>query len=168
MASTSTCSRPAPAAGYSGSARHPQTPPRSRVVGAGLPAQRRVPSLAVPCLHRPDQSGARQPLRAPVPQVLRRTAVERLPAPHLPDCGPVHLPGDRRGARPAAPDVVLRQLLSLDYVIEHLHAAWLPTEDEKVRALTAARISKQVLPHRLGSTRARSGRRFATSPTSCR
>lgn len=45
--------------------------------------------------------------------------------------------------------VVLRRLLSLDYVLEHPHGAWLPTEDEKVNALTAAGISKQVLPHRL-------------------
>ena len=44
---------------------------------------------------------------------------------------------------------MLRRLLSLDYVLEHPHAAWLPTEDEKVNALTAAGISKQVLPHRL-------------------
>ena len=54
-----------------------------------------------------------------------------------------------RHRRPAAPDVVLRRLLSLDYVLEHPHAAWLSTEDEKVNALTAAGISKQVLPHRL-------------------
>ena len=54
-----------------------------------------------------------------------------------------------RHRRPAAPDVVLRRLLSLDYVLEHPHAAWLPTEDEKVSALTALGISKPVLPHRL-------------------
>ncbi len=54
-----------------------------------------------------------------------------------------------RHRRPAAPEVVLRRLLSLDYVLEHRHAAWLPTEDEKVNALTAAGLSKQVLPHRL-------------------
>ena len=46
----------------------------------------------------------------------------------------------RRCRRPAAPEVVLRRLLSLDYVLEHPHAAWLPTEDEKVSALTAAGI----------------------------
>ena len=39
--------------------------------------------------------------------------------------------------------------LSLDIVLEHRTAAWLPTEDEKVSALTALGISKQVLPHRL-------------------
>ena len=41
-----------------------------------------------------------------------------------------------RHRRPATPEVVLRRLLSLDYLLEHPHAAWLPTEDEKVNALT--------------------------------
>ena len=54
-----------------------------------------------------------------------------------------------RHRRPAAPDVVLRRLLSLDYVLEHPHAAWLPTEDEKVNALTAAGIARELLPRRL-------------------
>ena len=54
-----------------------------------------------------------------------------------------------RHRRPAAPEVVLRRLLSLDYVLEHPHAAWLPTEDEKVNALTAAGITKDLLPRRL-------------------
>ena len=54
-----------------------------------------------------------------------------------------------RHRRPAAPEVVLRRLLSLDYVLEHPHAAWLPTDDEKVNALTAAGIAKRVLPRRL-------------------
>ena len=54
-----------------------------------------------------------------------------------------------RHRRPAAPEVVLRRLLSLDYVLEHPHAAWLPTEDEKVNALTAAGIARELLPRRL-------------------
>ncbi len=54
-----------------------------------------------------------------------------------------------RHRRPAAPEVVLRRLLSLDYVLEHPHAAWLPTEDEKVNALTEAGIAKELLPRRL-------------------
>ena len=54
-----------------------------------------------------------------------------------------------RHRRPAAPEVVLRRLLSLDYVLEHPRAAWLPTEDEKVNALTAAGIAKELLPRRL-------------------
>ncbi len=54
-----------------------------------------------------------------------------------------------RHRRPAAPEVVLRRLLSLDFLLEHPHAAWLPTEDEKVNALTAAGIAREVLPRRL-------------------
>ena len=44
---------------------------------------------------------------------------------------------------------MLRRLLSLDYVLEHPQTAWLPNEDEKVNALTAAGIAKDVLPRRL-------------------
>ena len=51
-----------------------------------------------------------------------------------------------RHRRPAAPDVVRRRLLSLDYVLDHPHAPWLPTEDEKVSALTALGIAKQLVP----------------------
>ena len=47
-----------------------------------------------------------------------------------------------RHRRPAAPEVVLRRLLSLDYVLEHPRAAWLPTEDEKVSEMTGAGIAK--------------------------
>ncbi len=54
-----------------------------------------------------------------------------------------------RHRRPAAPEVVLRRLLSLDFVLEHPHAAWLPTEDEKVTAPTAAGIARELLPRRL-------------------
>ena len=54
-----------------------------------------------------------------------------------------------RHRRPAAPEVVLRRLLSLDYLLEHPHAAWLPTEDERVNALTGAGIAKEILPRRL-------------------
>ena len=54
-----------------------------------------------------------------------------------------------RHRRPAAPEIVLRRLLSLDYVLEHPHAAWLPTEDEKVNALMAVGIDRELLPRRL-------------------
>ena len=54
-----------------------------------------------------------------------------------------------RHRRLASPEVVLRRLLSLDYVLEHPHAAWLPTDDEKVNAMTAAGIAREVLPRRL-------------------
>ena len=44
---------------------------------------------------------------------------------------------------------MLRRLLSLEYVLDHPREAWLPTEDEKVAAMSAARITKEVLPRRL-------------------
>ena len=55
-----------------------------------------------------------------------------------------------RYRRAAAPEVVLqfRRLLSLDYLLEHPRASRFPTEEEKVSALTAAGIPKQVLPRR--------------------
>ena len=37
-----------------------------------------------------------------------------------------------RHRRPAAPEAVLRRLLSLDYLLEHPRTAWLPTEAKKV------------------------------------
>ena len=36
--------------------------------------------------------------------------------------------------------MTLRRLLSLDYVLDHLDAPWLPTDREKVAALTAAGV----------------------------
>ncbi len=54
-----------------------------------------------------------------------------------------------RHRRAASPPVVLRRLLSLDYVIERLDAAWLPTETEKVSALTVAGVAPSMLPSRL-------------------
>ena len=51
-----------------------------------------------------------------------------------------------RPRRDATPAVALRRLLSLDYVIDHLDAPWLPTDDEKVAAFTAAGVSKDVWP----------------------
>ena len=54
-----------------------------------------------------------------------------------------------RHRRTAAPAVVLRRLLSLDYVLEHPELPWLATEDEKVSALTAAGIPEDVLPRRV-------------------
>ena len=53
-----------------------------------------------------------------------------------------------RHRRPAAPEVVLWRLLSLDYLLERPRTSWLPTEAEKVDALTAAGIPRSVLPRR--------------------
>lgn len=54
-----------------------------------------------------------------------------------------------RHRRTASPPVLLRRLLSLDYVIERLDAPWLPTESEKVAALTGAGIAPSMLPSRV-------------------
>ena len=43
----------------------------------------------------------------------------------------------------------MRRLLSLDYVLEHLHLPWLPTEPEKVAAFEALAIERQLLPQRV-------------------
>ena len=46
-----------------------------------------------------------------------------------------------RHHRPAAPEVVLRRLLSLDHLLKHPSAAWLPTENDKVTALATAGLA---------------------------
>ncbi len=64
-----------------------------------------------------------------------------------------------RPRRDATPAVALRRLLALDYVIDHLDAPWLPTDDEKAAAFTAARVSKDVWPGRVYAGRDGSRRR---------
>ena len=54
-----------------------------------------------------------------------------------------------RHRRPAAPEVVVRRLLSLDYLLERPRTSWLATEAGKVDALTAAGIAREALPRRL-------------------
>jgi len=54
-----------------------------------------------------------------------------------------------RHCRPAAPEVVVRRLLSLDYLLERPGSTWLVTAAGKVDALTAAGIARDVLPRRL-------------------
>ncbi len=51
--------------------------------------------------------------------------------------------------RTAQPAVLLRRLLSLDYVLDHAELPWLATEKDKVAALTAAGVPKGLLPSRL-------------------
>ena len=43
----------------------------------------------------------------------------------------------------------MRRLLSLDYVLEHPHLPWLPTEPEKVAAFEALGIDHGILPQRV-------------------
>ena len=54
-----------------------------------------------------------------------------------------------RHRRTASTEVLMRRLLSLDYVIEHPDLPWLPTEPEKVAAFEALGIERELLPSRL-------------------
>ena len=53
-----------------------------------------------------------------------------------------------RRRRITSRDVLMRRLLSLDYVLEHPRLPWLPTEAEKVAAFEALGIERRVLPQR--------------------
>ncbi|MCY4662074.1 MAG: hypothetical protein OXF93_20065 [Acidobacteria bacterium] len=64
-----------------------------------------------------------------------------------------------RHRREASAEVTLRRLLSLDYVLDHLDAPWLPTEAGKVAALAAAGVPEHVLPGRLYQGAGRATRR---------
>ena len=65
-----------------------------------------------------------------------------------------------RHRREASEAVVVRRLLSLDYVLDHLTEPWLATETEKVAALTAAGAPEDVLPHRVYQGRRDACRRY--------
>ncbi len=54
-----------------------------------------------------------------------------------------------RHRRAASTEVLLRRLLSLDYVIEHTDLPWLPTEQEKVAAFEALGIERDLMPVRV-------------------
>ena len=56
---------------------------------------------------------------------------------------------DIRHRRSASEAVLMRRLLSLDYVIEHPGLPWLPTESEKIGAFEALGIERELLPSRL-------------------
>ena len=65
-----------------------------------------------------------------------------------------------RHRRTASPEVLMRRLLSLDYVIEHSALPWLPTEPEKVAAFEALGIERELLPSRLYRGAAGDTRRY--------
>ena len=65
-----------------------------------------------------------------------------------------------RHRRDASPEVLMRRLLSLDYVIEHPGLQWLATEAEKVAALEALGIERGLLPVRLYRAAAGTTRRY--------
>ncbi|MXX72824.1 MAG: hypothetical protein F4Y73_13305, partial [Gemmatimonadetes bacterium] len=56
---------------------------------------------------------------------------------------------DVRFRRITSTEVVVRRLLSFDYVIEHPGLPWLPTESEKVAAFEALGIDRSLLPVRV-------------------
>ena len=67
---------------------------------------------------------------------------------------------DIRHRRIASAEVLLRRLLSLDYVIGHTAEAWLPTESEKVAAFESLGIERRVLPVRVYRGAADDTRRY--------
>ena len=56
---------------------------------------------------------------------------------------------DMRHRRVTSMEILLKRLLSLDYVIEHPDLPWLPTEAEKVRAFESLGIERRRLPLRV-------------------
>ena len=56
---------------------------------------------------------------------------------------------DIRSRRAASEAVLMRRLLSLDYVLEHPGLPWLPTEPENVGSFKALGIERRLLPSRL-------------------
>ena len=57
--------------------------------------------------------------------------------------------GEVKHRREAQPSVMLRRLLSLDYVLEHPQLPWLPTEQEKVRFFELLDIERKLIPRRV-------------------
>ncbi len=67
---------------------------------------------------------------------------------------------DIRHCRIASTAVFMRRLLSLDYVLEHPHLPWLPTEPEKVGAFEELGIDRRLLPLRVYRGAAGNTRRY--------
>ena len=67
--------------------------------------------------------------------------------------------GDSR-RRITSREVLMRRLLSLDYVLAHSQLPWLPTEAEKVRAVEALGIERRLLPQRVYGGTAGNLRRY--------
>lgn len=68
--------------------------------------------------------------------------------------------GDRRRRRITSPEVTMRRLLGLDYVLEHPRLPWLPTEADRVAAFEALGIERELLPQRVYRGALRGLRRF--------
>ena len=54
-----------------------------------------------------------------------------------------------RHRRRARPPVMMRRLLSLDYILEHPGMNWLPAEPEKVEFFEGLGLSRQLIPRRI-------------------
>ena len=54
-----------------------------------------------------------------------------------------------RHRRKASPNVVMRRLLSLDFVLEHPGMNWLPTEPEKVEFFQELGLDRRLIPRRI-------------------
>ena len=66
----------------------------------------------------------------------------------------------RRGAKETKTQVLMRRLLSLDYIIERPTLGWLPTEDDKVQRFEALGIDRAVLPYRTYGDGGKAQKRF--------
>ncbi len=67
---------------------------------------------------------------------------------------------DVRHRRITSTEVVVRRLLSFDYVVEHPGLPWLPTESEKVSAFEALGIDRSLMPVRVYRGAAGGARRY--------
>lgn len=69
---------------------------------------------------------------------------------------------NNRHRRRASPDLLMRRLLSLDYILEHPDLPWLPTEPDKRAYFNSLGLSDGILPQRLytGAVRLKTTRRF--------
>ena len=56
---------------------------------------------------------------------------------------------NNRHRKPASPEITMRRLLSLDYVLEHQDLHWLPTEPEKLAYFQGLGISVTTFPQRV-------------------
>ncbi len=57
--------------------------------------------------------------------------------------------GDHRRRRITSPEVMMRRLLALDYVLEHPRLPWLPAEADRVAAFETLGIERALLPQRV-------------------
>jgi len=57
--------------------------------------------------------------------------------------------GDHRRRRITSPEVIMRRLLALDFVLEHPRLPWLPTEADRVAVFEALGIERGLLPQRV-------------------